>query len=163
MVCYWSMKSHDIYFMCRNKTSFSKSWTCPSTRRGFWVLTFRCKYLFAAPFMEAFSRRRMKETWTWVSQPTAANSRHPHPPCVVFGWQNTSQFPKSHVFSLEICNPIAFILTHVALSCWHGRRTNPFDCRLCATSCPQEAEEKMLPAMNSAQIKRSSSQHCTSY
>lgn len=81
------MKSHDIYFICRNKTSLSKSWTCPSTRRGFWVLTFRCWYLFAAPFMQAFSRRWMKEARTWVSQPTAANSGHLRPTCVVFVWQ----------------------------------------------------------------------------
>lgn len=45
--------------------------------------------------MQVFSRRWMKEAQAWVSQPTAANSRHPRPPCVVFVWQKHQSVPEA--------------------------------------------------------------------
>lgn len=158
-MCYW--RSYDFYFSSRTKTSFSESWTNSSC--GCWACTFRCKQLLMAPFMLMFLRSWMKDAQTRVSQCTAAASRHPRLPCVVFVWQSTSQFLKSHMFSLGIHKPVACIPTHTALSCWHGRRTKSLDCKLCVISSLWEAEEKMLPVMNSTQIKRISSQHSTHY
>lgn len=59
--------------------------------------------------MQAFSRRWMREAWTWVNQPTVVNPKHPHPPCVLFAWQKLQSV-------LEVAR---FVLRDLKSSCIH--------------------------------------------
>lgn len=162
-MCYWSMKFHDIYYICRSKTSFSKSWTCSDMRRGYWVPTFRCNFFLLHPSCKHSQGAGWKRHRHGSVNPLLQIQDIPAYHVLCLSDKSTSQFPKSHVFSLGICKPVACILMHVPLSCWQGRRIKSLAGRLCATSTLWEAEEKMLPVMNSAQIQRISSQRCTHY
>lgn len=157
MVCYWSMKSPDIYFIRRNKTSFSKSWTRPSRREDPWYSHLDASGILVHPSYKPSQgggrERHGHGSVNLLLQIQNISTHH----VLYLPDKISSQFLKLHNLSLGTWNPVAFIPTHVALSHWHGWRIKLLDCRICAMSSPGETEKKMLPVRNSAQIKRSSS------
>lgn len=156
------MKSRDIYFICRNKTSFSKSWTHPSMREDSGYSHLDASTILLHPSCKPSQGGGWERHGHGSVNPLLQIQNIPTHHVLYLPDKNSSQFLKLHNLSLGIWNPVAFIATHVALSRWHGWRIKLLDCRICAMSSPREAEEKMLPVTNSAHIKRSSSPHCIS-
>lgn len=150
------MKSHDIYFICRNKTSFSKSWTCPSMREDSGYSHLDASTILLHPSHKPSQGGGWDRHGHGSVNPLLQIQNIPAHHVLYLPDKISSQFLKLHNLSLGTWNSIAFIPTHVALSHWHGWRIKLLGCRICAMRTNERLRRRCF-LWETAQIKRSSS------
>lgn len=109
------MKSRDIYFICRIfgyflyiilyiilSVHFPKAEHVQAKQKDLGYLDLYASTSLLHPSC-VYPQQVDERGTSWVSQLAAANSRHPHPPCVAFVWQKHQSVPKdTHVLIRDL-------------------------------------------------------------